>query len=29
VLVAAGSLTGQSSRLKELVEHFLSGIKAA
>jgi methyl-accepting chemotaxis protein len=29
VLVAAGSLTGQSSRLKDLVEQFLSGIKAA
>jgi methyl-accepting chemotaxis protein len=29
VLVAAGSLTGESSRLKDLVEDFLSGIKAA
>lgn len=29
VLVAAGSLNGQSVRLKELVELFLSGIKAA
>jgi methyl-accepting chemotaxis protein len=29
VLVAANSLTGQSSRLKDLVEQFLSGIKAA